>query len=230
LHGVEAVSLDVTGTLVDGRSVKYFWDVLIPTAYARKHRVPFEKALSHVKQTYGTISPDDVRWYLPEYWMKRLGVEGSVEELLKELKPFITVFPDVEPVIAELSSSHSLIVSSNLPMLLLEAVLDDFKKYFSKIFSSVSTYSLPRKTAEFYVKVCSDTGFKPQEVLHVGDNFMYDFLIPRFVGMKSLVIKRFKPPRREHEVNSLKQVLDKIRLGDLRTRVFRLKQNSNRRT
>lgn len=215
MRNVEAVSLDVTGTLVDGRSVKYFWDVLIPSAYARKHRVPFEKALSHVKHMYGTISPDDVRWYLPEYWMKRLGIEGSVEELLKELKPFITIFPDVEPVIVELSSNHSLIVSSNLPVLLLETVLDDFKKYFLRIFSSVSTYSLPRKTAEFYVKVCSDAGFKPREVLHVGDNFMYDFLIPRFVGMESLIIKRFKPPRRKHEVSSLKQVLDGIKLKAL---------------
>ncbi|MEM1548228.1 MAG: HAD family hydrolase [Thermoproteota archaeon] len=215
MRGIEAVSLDVTGTLVDGRSVKYFWDVLIPAAYARKHKVPFEKAVSHVKQTYGTISPDDVRWYLPEYWIKRLNIEGNVEDLLRELKPLITIFPDVEPVIAELSSNHSLIISSNLPMLLLETVLDNFKKYFLRIFSSVSTYSLPRKTAEFYFKVCSDSGFKPQKVLHVGDNFMYDFLIPRFVGMNSLIIKRFKPPRRKHEVSSLKQVLDGIKLGNL---------------
>ncbi|MBO3799622.1 MAG: HAD family hydrolase [Candidatus Brockarchaeota archaeon] len=215
MHNAEAVSLDVTGTLVDGRSVKYFWDVLIPSAYARKHRVPFEKAFSNVKQMYGTISPDDVRWYLPEYWMKKLGIEESIEELLRELKPLITIFPDVKPVIAELSSNHSLIVSSNLPMLLLETVLDDFKKYFLKVFSSVSTYSLPRKTAEFYVKVCSDAGFKPREILHVGDNFIYDFLIPRFVGIKSLIIKRFKLPRRKHEVSNLKQVLDRIKLGDL---------------
>ncbi|MEM3712729.1 MAG: hypothetical protein QXR97_04240, partial [Thermoproteota archaeon] len=72
MHNVKVVSLDVTGTLVEGRSVKYFWDVLIPTVYARKHRVPFEKALQYVKRAYTTISPDDVKWYLPEYWIKRL--------------------------------------------------------------------------------------------------------------------------------------------------------------
>jgi len=211
---LKAVSLDVTGTLVDGRSIKYFWDVLIPTAYARKHRIPFEEAFRCVKKTYMTVSPDDVKWYLPEYWVRRLGIEESMEELLKELKLEIAIFPDVEPVVTELSSNHCLIVSSNLPTVLLETVLDGFEKYFSKIFSSVSTYSLPHKTAEFYARVCSDMGFKPQEVLHVGDSFVYDFLIPRFVGMNSIIIKRFKPPRQKYEVSSLKQVLNMIRLGD----------------
>ncbi|MEM2487507.1 MAG: HAD family hydrolase [Thermoproteota archaeon] len=209
---MKVVSLDVTGTLVDGRSVKYFWDVLIPTAYAKKHQVPFEKALQYVKQTYMTVSPDDVKWYLPEYWLKRLNIEDSVEYFLEEFKPMVTFFPDVEPVIAELRSQHDLIISSNLPMMLLEMILDDFKECFSKIFSSVSTYSLPRKTAEFYAKVCFETGFRPQEVLHIGDNIIYDFLIPKFMGMESIIVKRFKPPKQKHEVSSLKQVLDIIKL------------------
>lgn len=208
------VSLDVTGTLVDGRSVKYFWDVLIPTAYARKHQMPFGKAFKYVKQIYATISPDDVKWYLPEYWIRRLDIEDSVDYLLKEFKPIITIFPDVKPVIIELYSQHDLIVSSNLPMLLLETILEDLKEYFSKVFSSVSTYSLPRKTAEFYARVCFDTGFKPQEVLHIGDNIIYDFLIPKFMGMESIIVKRFKPPKQKHEVSSLKQVLDIMKLGN----------------
>lgn len=211
---MKAISLDVTGTLVDGRSVKYFWDVLIPTAYARKHQMPFEKAFRYVKQTYMTISPDDVKWYLPEYWVKRLNIEDSVEVLLRELKPMITIFPDVKPVIVELCSQHDLIISSNLPMMLLDTILDDFKEYFLKVFSSVSTYSLPRKTAEFYARVCLDTGFKPRELLHIGDNIIYDFLIPRFMGIESMVIKRFKSPKLKHEISDLKQALERIKLGD----------------
>jgi len=113
---VKTVSLDVTGTIVDGRAIKYFWDFLIPMAYAREHNIPFEKAFNHVKNTYMTVSPDDVKWYLPEYWIRRLNIREGVEKLLAELKPMVTVFPDVEPVIVELSRDHNLIVSSNLPM------------------------------------------------------------------------------------------------------------------
>jgi putative hydrolase of the HAD superfamily len=210
LYRVRVISLDVTGTLVDGRPIKHFWDALIPAAYARKHRISFKEAFSHVKQAYETISRDDVEWYLPEYWMRRLNIGDGVKELFEELRQMITFFPDVESTIVKLSSNYNMIVSSNLPIRLIEVILDDFKKYFSKLFSSVSTYSLPYKTAEFYSKVCSDTGFKPEEILHIGDNTLYDFVIPRLVGMRSILVKRYKRLIGDHEVSSLKQVLDKI--------------------
>lgn len=215
MHIVKVVSLDVTGTLVDGRSVKHFWDSLIPAAYASRNKISLEEASSYVKQRYRMVSDEDLRWYLPEYWIEKLDIGKSCEELLKELKPEVTVFPDVEPAIVRLSSNHSLIVSSNLPRVFLEMVLGDLKKYFSKIFSSVSTYSLPHKTAEFYTRVCWDMGVSPVEVLHVGDNLMYDYMVPRVIGMRSLLIRRYDSPRRSHEVSSLEQVLDRIRLRNI---------------
>lgn len=204
---LKAVSLDVTGTLVDEETVKRFWDRLIPAAYAAENSIPFQEAFSYVKQRYGSISPDDIRWYLPEYWLRELNISISFEKLLEELRPKIIFFPDVKPIIAKLSSACFLIVSSNLPSGLLQFILGDFKDCFSRIFSSVSTYSMPHKTAEFYVKVCSETGFSPHEVLHVGDNRIYDLLIPRFIGMKSLLIRRYGEPRKDYEVSGLEQVL-----------------------
>lgn len=161
------------------------------------------------------VSNEDLRWYLPEYWIEKLDIGKSYEELLKELKPKITVFPDVEPAIVKLSSDYSLIVSSNLPREFLEMTLGDLKKYFSRIFSSVSTYSLPRKTAEFYSRVCWTMNVPPREVLHVGDNMMYDYMVPRVIGMGSLLIRRYDSPRQSYEVSSLEQVLDRIRFGNI---------------
>jgi FMN phosphatase YigB (HAD superfamily) len=212
---VKVVSLDVTGTLVDGRSVKHFWDSLIPAAYASRNNISFEEASSYVKQQYRMVSDEDLRWYLPEYWVEKLNIGKSCEELLKELKLKVTVFPDVEPAIVRLSSDYSLIVSSNLPKGFLEIVLGDLRKYFSKIFSSVSTYSLPHKTAEFYTRVCWEMSVSPGEVLHIGDNTMYDYLVPRVIGMKSLLVRRYDSPRQSHEVSSLEQVLDRISLGNI---------------
>lgn len=215
MYMVKVVSLDVTGTIVDGRSVKHFWDSLIPAAYASKNNISFEEAFSYVKQRYSMVGNEDLRWYLPEYWIEKLDIGKSYEELLEELKPKVTVFPDVEPAIFKLSSAYSLIVSSNLPRGFLEIMLGDLRKYFSKIFSSVSTYSLPHKTAEFYIRICRDISVPPGEVLHVGDNMMYDYFVPRVVGIKSLLVRRYDSPRRSHEVSSLGQVLDRIRLGNI---------------
>lgn len=215
MHMVKVVSLDVTGTLVDGRSVKYFWDSLIPAAYASRNSVSFEEALSYVKQRYSMVSDEDLRWYLPEYWVEKLNIGKSCEELLEELKPKVTVFPDVAPTIVRLSSNYNLIVSSNLPRVFLKIVLGDLEKYFSRIFSSVSTYSLPHKTAEFYSRVCWDMGVSPREVLHVGDNMTYDYMVPRVVGVRSLLIRRYTSPRQSYEVSSLEQVLDRLRLQNI---------------
>jgi len=204
---VRVISLDVTGTLVDGRCIKHFWDYLIPAAYAAENNIFFKEAYSHVKKKYSMISRDDVRWYLPEYWLKELNISTSLEKLLQELKRRVTFFPDVAPMITRFSSEYVLIVSSNLPDRVLQTILDDFKECFSKVFSSVSTYRLPYKTAEFYTNVCSETGFTPEMVLHVGDNKTYDFLIPRIIGMKSLLIRRCDRPEQHYKVNSLEQVM-----------------------
>jgi len=177
LKQVKVVSLGVTGTLVDDEPVKHFWNQLIPAAYAAESNVSFQEAFSHVKKRYSMISPDDVRWYLPEYSLRELNLSISFSKIIEELRPKVTFSPDLEPMIAKLASKRVLIVSSNLPSKLLEMILDGFKDCFAKVFSSVSKYSLPHKTAEFYAKVCSETGFSPREVLHVGDNRMYDLLI-----------------------------------------------------
>ncbi|MCX8183367.1 MAG: HAD family hydrolase [Crenarchaeota archaeon] len=210
MRNVEAVSLDVTGTLVDGRSVKRFWDHLIPAVYASENGISFNEAYTRVKKKYSTVSRDDVRWYLPEYWVKELNISISLEKLLEEFRHGIAFFPDVAPTITRLSSQYVLIVSSNLPSVLLQTILEDVKEHFSRVFSSVSTYCLPYKTAEFYAKACSETGFHPEEFLHVGDSKTYDFLVPRIIGMRSMLVKRYINPKQHYEVDSLDKIFSNV--------------------
>ena len=59
-----------------------------------------------------------------------------------------------------------------------------------KVFSCVSDYMLPKKNELFYAKVISMVNVEPYEILHVGDNEIYDYLIPTSLGMNALLIKR----------------------------------------
>ncbi|MEM2050711.1 MAG: HAD family hydrolase [Thermoproteota archaeon] len=207
---VKAVSLDVTGTLVEGRSVKRFWDHLIPAAYASEKHISFNEAYTRVKKKYSMVSRDDVKWYLPEYWLRELNINMSLENLLEEFRRGVAFFPDVAPTVKRLSSQYVLIVSSNLSSILLQTILRDFKEHFSRVFSSVSTYCLPYKTAEFYAKVCSETGFSPGEFLHVGDSKTYDFLVPRIIGMDSILVKRYSNPEQQYEAESLEKIFSSV--------------------
>ncbi|MGQ9479296.1 MAG: HAD family hydrolase [Thermoproteota archaeon] len=211
MRSIKTVSFDVTGTLVGGVSVKRFWDAIIPMTYAKENNISFEEAFSYVSRKYRMLSPNDIRWYLPEYWLDELKIRRNLAEMLDELKTDVKVFPEVESILNKLRSDYGLIVSSNLPRKILDITLGNLKKYFFGIFSSISTYSIPFKNAEFYSKVCSDIGLKPAEVLHVGDNKIYDLMVPRVIGMKSLLVNRYRDLRQDYEVKDLEQVLDKLR-------------------
>lgn len=106
-----------------------------------------------------------------------------------------------------------MIISSNLPKGFLDIVLNDLRKHIVRSFSSVSGYHFPHKTAEFYVRVCYEMNVRPYQVLHVWDNRIYDYVIPKVIGTNSLFIKRYGNPNHEYEIKSLDQVVDRIRVS-----------------
>jgi putative hydrolase of the HAD superfamily len=82
-----------------------------------------------------------------------------------------------------------LIVASGTPLELLHCLLRDIKPYFVRIFSSVSHYK-QLKSPDFYLKICEEMGVKPSQVIHVGDNWQFDFLHARQVGINALYLER----------------------------------------
>ncbi|MEM3957988.1 MAG: hypothetical protein QXO47_07250 [Thermoproteota archaeon] len=39
----------------------------------------------------------------------------------------------------------------------------------------------------------------PGEFLHVGDSKTYNFLVPRIIGMESMLVKRYSNPEQQYE-------------------------------
>jgi len=88
-----------------------------------------------------------------------------------------------------------LIVASGTPLELLHLLLRDIKSYFVRVFSSVSHYK-QLKSPDFYFKICEEMGVKPSQVIHVGDNWQFDFLNARQAGINAFYIDR---SRRNHQ-------------------------------
>ena len=62
--------------------------------------------------------------------------------------------------------------------------------YFYRIFSATSDFGQVKKTADFYRRICQVLEAKPQEIVHVGDHYDFDYLVPRSLGMHAFYLNR----------------------------------------
>ena len=185
---IELISFDAEGTLVTPDFSETIWHEAIPTLYAQKKGINFAQAKKAIVEEYGKIGDQRLEWYDIKYWFRYLGL-GSSEPVIQSCLCKITYYPEVIEVLSSLASEYRLIVASGTPLELLHCLLRDIKPYFVRIFSSISHYKQV-KSPDFYLRICEEMGVKPDQVIHVGDNWQFDFLNARQAGINSLYIDR----------------------------------------
>jgi putative hydrolase of the HAD superfamily len=92
-------------------------------------------------------------------------------------------------VLSSLAGEYKLIVASGTPLKLLHCLLRDIEPYFVRIFSSISHYRQV-KNPDFYLRICEEMSVEPAQVIHVGDNWQFDFLNARQAGLNAFYIDR----------------------------------------
>jgi len=186
------ISFDVDGTLVKPDYDNFIWFKEIPELYAKKHGIKISLAKKIVKEEYDKVGENDPRWYVPQFWLGRFGLGVREEEILRKYEDKIQIYEDAKAVLPKLYKEYSLIVSSAMPHSFLEIKLkkDNLFQYFKKIFSAVSDFNMVKKDDTFYQKICERLGISPSCIIHVGDNYQADFLVPCKIGIKAFYLKR----------------------------------------
>jgi len=204
---IELISFDAEGTVVTPDFSQAIWHEAIPALYAHKKGIDLAQAKRCIVEEYGRIGDQRLEWYDIEYWFSYLGL-GSAEPAIKSCLGEIAYYPEVNEVLASLASEYKLIVASGTPLELLHFLLQDIEPYFVRIFSSISHYR-QLKSPDFYLKVCEEMGVKPSQVIHVGDNWQFDFLNARQAGINALYIERSRRNHQESlsDLTQLKQLL-----------------------
>jgi FMN phosphatase YigB (HAD superfamily) len=185
---IELISFDAEGTLVTPDFSEAIWHEAIPALYAQKKGIDPVEAKMRIAEEYSRIGDQRLEWYDIEYWFSYLGL-GSSEPVIQSCLGKIAYYPEVTEVLSCLASEYRLIVASRTPLELLYCLLRDIKSYFVRIFSSISHYR-EVKSPDFYLKVCGEMGVKPSQVIHVGDNWQFDFLNAQQAGINALYIDR----------------------------------------
>lgn len=188
MKDIELVSFDAEGTLVTPDFSETIWHEAIPALYAQKKGLDFAQAKKCITEEYNKIGVHRLEWYDIEYWFDCLGL-GSSEPVIQSCLNKIAHYPEVIEVLSSLAREYRLIVASGTPSKLLDCLLRDIRPYFVRIFSSISHYRQV-KNPDFYLKICEEMGVEPSQVIHVGDNWQFDFLNAQQAGINAFYIDR----------------------------------------
>jgi len=190
---IKVVSFDWNGTLVNFNDFdKQFWDKLIPELYAKKYNLSFEEAQEKVLRKYNRNGSHKAEWYCPSFWFKKFEFKEDLNEELKKPLKVIEIYPETKEVLKSLKGKYKLICLTRSAKEIVELSLSllGILDYFDEIFSTVSDFDCPNKSKDTYLKICNKMKVKPDEVLHVGDNYERDYLEPKKAGLNVVFLDR----------------------------------------
>ena len=207
------VSFDLDGTLVTMDFVDAVWLEKIPQLYANKHGISFEEAKREVEKEYLKIGPEALEWYDIKYWIEKFDLKVSWKDILLSCKDKLKLYPEVKEVLERLVEDKQLVIISNAANEFIEVEIESLglRKYFSAIFSAVSNFGKTKKDKEIYEMVCYELGIKKDGIVHVGDNYEFDYLAAKQAGIEAYYLDRKGNMNGSYVVRNLKEFEEKIR-------------------
>lgn len=189
---IKIVSFDLDGTLINWDFAESLWFEGISRRYAERWGLGPEDALREIKRRYDGVGMERLEWYDIDYWWKEFNLGGSWRDLVAECRQNVGTYPDVHEVLGEINKKFRLIVITNGARELAEVEMEQagLKKYFDRMFSATSDFGIVKKTGEFYHDILREIGAASTDVVHIGDNWIFDYLAPREAGIRAFFLDR----------------------------------------
>lgn len=203
---IKYISFDLDGTLADEKFDKLIWHEEVPKLYARKYGMSLEEAKRRVySDYYKALDIERVKhWTSIRYWFRRFGLTNW-KQLLQDMKKEIFVYDDTVEALEYLSKRYKLIIISSSERKFFELKLEaeGIKKYFNYIFSAPNNFRITRNNREMYKAVLTKLKIKPKEMVHVGDDYHLDYLVPKELGIQCYHLVRNKGTKAKNTIHSL---------------------------
>jgi HAD superfamily hydrolase (TIGR01549 family) len=194
------------GTLVDPEFTDWVWLHGIPKLYAQKRGFSFDEAKALVVEEYQKVGEGAIEWYDIKYWFRLFQLDQTWEILMEHYADKISAYQDARQILERLKERYPIVLASNAgrEFIDIEMEVTGLGRYFDRIFSATSDFRVVKKTIQFYQQVCEILKAEPEEIVHVGDHYEFDYLVPRSLGIQAFYLDR-----------SVKQSEDSV-LSDLR--------------
>lgn len=200
------VSFDLDGTLADTRYVNHVWLEAIPRLYAERNDMLLDEAKEYIIGEYEAVGQDALEWYDITYWLDVLDLNIGWRELLTRRVDLLRPYPEAPGVIHRLHRSHMLIITSNAAREFIEIETAELglTERFAHIFSAVSDFGRTKKHPDVYRDICSRLDVAPEDIVHVGDSYAFDYLAPREIGITTYYLDREGSAAGDHVVPDLR--------------------------
>jgi putative hydrolase of the HAD superfamily len=206
---LKIISFDVDGTLVDLEYNDLIWFKEIPELVAKKKKIIFEKSLKYVHEEYDKLGEHNLNWYDIDYWISYFGLEISPNKIFEKYEPQVQIYPEVIPLLEELKKNFILIVITAMPREFLIPKMKKLEKYFKFSFSALSDFK-ELKNSEIYSKISKALKVCPEQILHIGDHWEFDYLAAQKAGMNAIYLDRSNTKKGKFIISSLEEVKKKL--------------------
>jgi len=209
------ISFDMDGTLVDSEFTDWVWLQGIPMLYAEKTGFPFEKAKHYVVEEYLKVGEGAIEWYDIKYWFQFFQLEQNWKGLMERYVDKIKIYPDVNHILGRLRDRFQLVLTSNAGREFIDVEMEatGLRRYFDRIFSATSDFGEVKKTVEFYQRICQILGVGPQKIVHVGDHYEFDYLVPRSLGIHAFYLDRAGTQNGDFVLQDLRDLEEKLQIS-----------------
>jgi FMN phosphatase YigB (HAD superfamily) len=204
------ISFDVEGTLITTEFSYTIWYEALPELYAEKHSIAVDHAREIINgEIERTITEPLPEYFEVQYWFDKYNLGDAIPVIMK-CRNRIHHYPGVPEILEYLGRQYKLIICSGTPRTTLQYLVQDIEHHFYKIFSSTSDYNR-LKVPEFYRDICEVLDVSPEELVHVGDNWQYDYLNAQEAGLTSFHISYDRDYCCDNSLTNLMELKEHLR-------------------
>jgi len=166
---IDAVLLDMDGTLLDLHYDNHFWLEFVPRQYALKHQLSLQQAKHHVYAQCDKVT-GSLNWYCHDYWSETLGLD--IHALQYKTKHKIQLRNDTLWFLEKLKQLNIpayILTNAHRSGVGLKMQQTDLTPYFKKIISS-HDFNMPKENPRFWKGVEEELQVDLSRCLFVDDS------------------------------------------------------------
>jgi len=167
-ESVEAILLDMDGTLLDLSFDNHFWNQAVPAFYAEEKGVSLEFAHQYLKTCYkqhqGTLN-----WYCTDFWSETLGID--IIRYKRRLSNKVNLRPGTRDFLEQVSAAKQkvfMVTNAHPETLRLKLKQTKIESYFDELYSS-HQFKHPKESPLFWARLEKSIAIPLSRCLFVDD-------------------------------------------------------------